>query len=165
LSPAIDRFLGFQGALRRHGIDLPESHTASVARVEELGDEAGYAVMQQLMRLNPVPDGVFCYNDLTAIGAMQAALDAGFAIPEQIAFLGFGNVRYSKYLRVPLSSIDQATSELGFKAAELALNLIREPATLPTTIKLPPKLIVRASSNVAPAPERRSTAVRSPRKR
>ena len=61
--------------------------------------------------------------------------------------------------------IDQATSELGFKAAELALNLIREPATLPTTIKLPPKLIVRASSNVAPAPERRSTAVRSPRKR
>jgi LacI family transcriptional regulator len=165
LSPAIDRFLGFQGALRRHGIDLPESHVISVARVEELGDEAGYAVMQQLLRLNPVPDAVFCYNDLTAIGAMQAALDAGFSIPDQIAFLGFGNVRYSKYLRVPLSSIEQSTSELGVKAAELALKLIREPGTLHTTIKLPPRLIVRASSLVEPAPKRRSTSLPSPRKR
>ena len=151
LSPAIDRFLGFQGALRRHGIDLPESHTASVARVEELGDEAGYAVMQQLMRLNPVPDGVFCYNDLTAIGAMQAALDAGFAIPEQIAFLGFGNVRYSKYLRVPLSSIDHGTAELGRVAGQFALELSNTPEQDPRSVLVPSTLVARESTIGAPA--------------
>ena len=55
-------------------------------------------------RVARVPDAVFCYNDLTAIGAMHATLEAGLSIPQDIAFIGCGNVRYSDYLRIPLSS-------------------------------------------------------------
>jgi LacI family transcriptional regulator len=68
--------------------------------------------MGRLLALKCRPDAVFCYNDLTAIGAMQAALDAGLRIPEDIAFIGCGNFRYADYLRVPLSSIDHRSRSM-----------------------------------------------------
>jgi LacI family transcriptional regulator len=92
---------------------------------------------------------VFCYNDLTAIGAMQATIEAGLSIPEDVAFVGCGNVRYSDSLRIPLSSIDQSTGHLGECAANLALELIRDRTQAPQHICLEPRLVVRSSS-VAP---------------
>jgi LacI family transcriptional regulator len=146
LSPAIDRLRGFRAVALQHGLDLPADFILSSSRVEESGDEAGYTLMQQLLRSRSLPDGVFCYNDITAIGAMQAALDAGLSIPGDIAFVGFGNVRYSKYLHISLSSVDQHTDRLGEAAAQLALELaVRKDDSL-KTITLEPTLIVRQST-------------------
>jgi LacI family transcriptional regulator len=146
LSPAADRLHGFRTALMDHGLRPAEELILSRTRVEESGDEAGYAMMQELLKNHPRPDGVFCYNDITAIGAMQAAIDAGFSVPEDIAFVGFGNVRYSKYLRIPLTSVEQSTTELGEAAAQLALDLVAKKLDKPMTIRLRPTLAVRASS-------------------
>ena len=49
------------------------------------GDSGGYLAMLQLLKLNPPPDGVFCYNDPVAAGAIKAVLEAGLKVPEQIA--------------------------------------------------------------------------------
>ena len=49
-------------------------------------------------------DGVFCYNDPLAIGAMNTILEAGLRIPEDIAVIGCGNLHYDGSLRVPLST-------------------------------------------------------------
>ena len=43
-------------------------------RMEESGDAVGFLAMGELLKLNPLPDAVFCYNDLTAIGAIEATL-------------------------------------------------------------------------------------------
>ena len=115
-------------------------------RVEETGEEVGYQGMRQFLRARTRPDAVFCYNDLTAIGAIQATLEAGLSIPGDIAFIGCGNVRYSDYLRVPLSSIDQSTGLLGEHAGKLTLDLVKNPATTPTQIRIKPRLVIRASS-------------------
>jgi LacI family transcriptional regulator len=81
---------------------------------------------------------------------MHATLEAGLSIPQDIAFIGCGNVRYSDYLRVPLSSVDQSTGQLGEEAGKLALALISNGTIpRPRNIRLEPKLVVRASS-VAP---------------
>ena len=62
--------------------------------------------MRKLLRASPAPDGVFCYNDPVAIGAMKAILEAGLKVPEDIAVVGAGNVHYSDVLAVPLTTID-----------------------------------------------------------
>jgi LacI family transcriptional regulator len=146
LSPAVDRMRGFRDASRRLGVYVPEKFILSSLRVEESGDDTGYAMMQRLLQSKPVPDGVFCYNDITAIGAMQATLDAGLRIPGDVAFVGFGNVRYSNYFRIPLTSIDQSTVLLGQMAAQLALDLASKKQVEPRCIRLRPKLVIRESS-------------------
>ena len=146
LATGHDRLLGYKTTLAENGIKPPDSYIVVNSQVEEMGEHAGYQAMRELLSLDPRPDAVFCYNDLIAIGAMQSALEAGLSIPEDIAFVGCGNVRYSDYLRIPLSSIDQSTSLLGEHAGNLALELIREAPGRPKSILVAPNLILRASS-------------------
>ena len=80
------------------------------------------------------------------IGAMQAIWEAGLRIPQDIAVIGCGNVRYGTFLRVPLSSIDQNSAQLGVKAAQLTLRLMESAPARPKTVVLQPKLVIRAST-------------------
>jgi LacI family transcriptional regulator len=146
LSPGIDRLRGYKAALAERDCQIPRGYLIANSRVEEAGESAGSRGMRELLQRKVRPDAVFCYNDLTAIGAMQAVLDAGLRIPEDVAFVGCGNVRYSDYLRIPLSSIDQSTGELGERAGNLALELIQNRSLAPQHICLEPRLVVRASS-------------------
>src|SRR5947208_12993219 len=92
------------------------------------------------------PDGVVCFKDAGAAGALNAILDAGLKIPEDIAVIGVGNVHYSDQLRIPLSTVDQGSALVGRNAAELLLRLIEKRGEKPRTILLPPRLIVRDST-------------------
>ncbi len=145
-SPAFDRLRGYRSVLAAHGLTLPECYVVTRERVEESGDLEGFQAMQELLALKERPDAVFCYNDLTAVGAMEATLQAGLRVPEDIAFVGCGNFRYADYLRVPLSSIDQGTAELGRIAGKLALDLSAKPEQEPKSVLVEPKLVVRRSS-------------------
>ena len=81
------------------------------------------------------------------MGAMQAAIEKGIRIPRELAFIGSGNVRYAKFLRVPLSTIAQQSEEIGDRAAALALKLIESKTHLkPATVLLTPRLVARESS-------------------
>ena len=78
---------------------------------------------------------------------MRAILDDGLRIPQDIAVVGCGNLHYSDFLRVPLTSVDQNSSEIGQLASELALALMSaKEGAKPKTKLTPPKLVVRASS-------------------
>ena len=103
-------------------------------------------MMRTLLKRKSRPNGVFCHNDVVAIGAMKATLDAGLSIPKDIAFVGFDNVKYSRYLQIPLTSVDQSTQQLGEAAARLALDLIAKRVEKPRTILLAPTLVVREST-------------------
>jgi len=155
LSPGADRLRGYKDALRANDIAVRQSYIVSNSRVEEMGEQVGHRGMRKLLQLKPRPDAVFCYNDLMAVGGIQAVLEAGLSVPRDVAFVGCGNVRYSDFLRVPLSSVDQSTAELGEQAGKLALDLIGKPASSPRHVLVEPRLVIRASS-VAPG----STATR-----
>jgi len=146
LSPAADRFRGFRFALRDHDLELREDLVLSSPNGEESGDNAGYEMMRKLLKGKSRPNGVFCHNDVVAIGAMKATLDAGLSIPKDIAFVGFDNVKYSKYLQIPLTSVDQSTDQLGQTAAQLALDLVGKRVDKAKTILLAPTLVVREST-------------------
>ncbi len=145
-SPSFDRLRGYRNALADAGLPSPDNLVVSRDRVEESGDAVGFQVMQELLKLKPRPDAVFCYNDLTALGAIDATLQAGLRVPEDIAFIGCGNLRYANYLRVPLSSIDHDTTALGQAAGQLVMELSVKPEQDPKTIMIPSKLTARESS-------------------
>ncbi len=146
VSEGEDRCRGFRNALRNENIEVDENAILSNPLISGSADTEGYAMMQTLLERRPPPNGVFCHNDVVAIGAMKATLDAGLSIPEDIAFVGFDNVRYSKYLQIPLTSMDQSTGQLGETAAKLALELIHNKSEKPQTILLTPTLVVREST-------------------
>ncbi len=143
LGIAIARLKGYRSAMERHRLSVPPSFVVE-ARYE---DSSGYNAMLHLLQVKPLPDGIFCYNDPVAIGAMKAILEAGLNIPNDIAVVGAGNVRYSDLLSVPLTTVDQGTREIGKQAAELLLNQIssKSPAKM-QTILIPPRLVVRQST-------------------
>lgn len=146
MSPSVERLRGYQETLRSHRLRSPQEYIVTREKVEESGDEAGYDAMRELLKLRNRPDAVYCYNDLTAIGAMEAARAAGLNIPGDVAFVGTGNLRYAKYLRIPLTTVDQQPEVLGARAGELALELVAKPDTPAKSVLLPPRLIVRESS-------------------
>jgi LacI family transcriptional regulator len=145
-SPAFDRVRGYRNALAAASLTVPEDFVIACERMEESGDRVGFEAMQKLLRLKRKPDAVFCYNDLTAIGAIEATLQAGLRVPQDIAFIGCGNLRYANYLRVPLSSIDHGTAELGRIAGEFALELSAKPEQEPRSVLVPSTLVAREST-------------------
>jgi LacI family transcriptional regulator len=106
----------------------------------------GEAAMDQLLKLKTRPDSVFCFNDALAVGVLNSILDSGLRIPEDIAVIGCGNLHYVDSLRVPLSSIDQNSTEIGEYSAKLILSILGEKKPRPRRIILKPRLVARASS-------------------
>jgi LacI family transcriptional regulator len=145
-SPSYDRLRGFRNAMLEHHLPVPEDYVIVCDHMEESGDKTGYEAMQKLLAMKERPDAVFCYNDLTAIGAIEATTTAGLRVPEDVAVIGCGNMPYNDYLRIPLSSIDHGTAELGRLAGELALELVAHPEQPPKSILVPPRLVARAST-------------------
>jgi LacI family transcriptional regulator len=78
---------------------------------------------------------------------MEAILDAGLRIPEDIAIIGCGNLHYDPVLRVPLSSVDQNSQGIGERTAEVLLGILgAKVRPQPRSILLEPSLAIRASS-------------------
>jgi LacI family transcriptional regulator len=135
---------GYRRALKATGLKVREDYVIESSYHDESG---GYDAMRKLLGFSPRPDAVFAASDPNAIGALQAALEAGLRLPQDIGLIGVGNHRYGRYLRVPLSTVDQQRSTIGHSAANLLLSLIEKEQFRPRSILVPPKLVIRDSSN------------------
>lgn len=146
-SPGIGRLKGYLKTLAKHKMKCLPEYIAGQERVDVHSSESGADLMKWMLRLDPRPDGVFCYNDPMAIGAIGAILDEGLRVPEDVAVIGAGNLYYDTRLRIPLSSIDQQTQQIGEQAARLTLSLMesKKPPRNKTVI-IQPQLVVRAST-------------------
>jgi LacI family transcriptional regulator len=140
---AAKRLSGYLASLKKNKLTAPKGYVVDAG----FQDHTGYLAMKQLLTAGPVPDGVFCYNDPVAIGAMKALHQARLKVPEDVAVVGAGNVHYADALAVPLTTIDQKTREIGARAAELLLGQIgskRPPR--PEKILIVPELVPRKST-------------------
>jgi LacI family transcriptional regulator len=147
VSTALGRADGFRLALRANHMASPGEYVAMREHGDDAGEASGYEAMKQLLELKARPDGVFCYNDPTAMGAMKAVLEAGLRVPEDVAIVGCGNVAYADFLKVPLTSVDQQSDAIGERTARMALGLLEGGAAVkPKTVLLEPKLVIRAST-------------------
>ena len=101
------------------------------------------------------PTAIVCYNDMLAIGAIQALRYAGWSIPVDCSVAGFDNIQLASFFDPPLTTVHQPRYEIGFQAARIMLDFLEsrdkgEPFE-PRMEVLKGELIVRESTVVVPA--------------
>ena len=141
------RFEGYRDTLIKHGLPVLDENVVQWTSVDVQGKRGGAVAMRHLLASRRRADGVFCFNDTIAVGAMNEILEAGLAIPRDIAIIGCGNSHYDDMLRVPLTSIDQNSRRIGEKTGKLLLNML-DPKSTPRVRKaiIAPELVERAST-------------------
>lgn len=143
MASSSDRLRGYRDALRSAGI--PPVSVFEVAG--SFSREGGYRGMQQLLGHDPRPTAVFAASDLTAVGALNACLDAGLRVPDDIAIVGFDDIALASDVRPPLTTMYHGQRELGREAVQLILSRLRgERGDEHTTIIVPHQLMVRGSA-------------------
>ena len=141
------RLEGYRKALEEAGRAYDERYVVARKRQDSESRLEGADAMRQLLRLDPRPDGVFCFNDPMAIGAMSVLFAEGIRIPKDIAVIGCGDLNYDELLRVPLSTLNQQTSKIGELASDLILGMVEtNQPPKPRRIVLEPTLVPRAST-------------------
>jgi DNA-binding LacI/PurR family transcriptional regulator len=154
LGPATDahgfrmRERGFFRALRDAGLELPSECLRRVPPTVA-GGQAG---MKALLARNDRPTGVFCANDLLAMGALKACHLAGVDVPREMSIVGCDDVEMARVVTPELTTVSVPARELGARAARLLLRQLDADAPmLPRASRpLPVKLVVRGTS-AAPA--------------
>lgn len=75
-------------------------------------------------RTDKVPTALLAMNDLAAIGAMRAAIEAGLKVPGDLSVIGVDDVPLASYLPITLSTIRQRYKKITGAAAELLISRI-----------------------------------------
>ena len=136
------RLAGFQAALAAAG---RPADPALIAGVDEFHRADGAAAMARLLDAGDPPDAVFCFNDLLAVGAVRTLLDRGYAVPGDVAVIGFDDIEEGRFSTPTLSTVSPGTGRI----ARVAVDLLAERLETPTTVALPPRE-VRVEHRVVP---------------
>lgn len=91
-------------------------------------------------------DALFCANDATAAGALEAIHEAGLRVPEDIAVAGFDDLDFAATLNPPLTTIRQGIEQQGTEAAHTLFQLLENPKGGARRVILPTELVVRQST-------------------
>jgi len=100
----------------------------------------------QLLALDERPTAIFAANDVSAIEVIGVARSLGLRVPEDLSVVGFDNVPESALSDPPLTTVDQFVQRMGFRAAEMLVELIADPTQAPKHVVLPTRLVVRGST-------------------
>lgn len=140
------RARGFVEACQEGGLQ-PQIQLAGILSAGQYPSEleAGYSAMQSLLR-SYSPDGVFCTNDLMALGAMRAATDQSISIPIDMALMGFDDIPLAAHSIPSLTTIAQPGSEMGTRAATLLLTQIESNQPIYENVEFTTTLVVREST-------------------
>lgn len=107
----------------------------------------GSAAMQRLLALPEPPDAVFAVNDLTALGALHAAQEAGLRVPDDLLLVGNDDIPFASVSNPGLTTVAMPKRELGQAAAALMWEQIRAHGAHETRrMMFPVGLVVRGST-------------------
>jgi GntR family transcriptional regulator of arabinose operon len=132
------RMSGFQEALRQTGSVSSTLGNVSIGDVDNL--EFVRDLVKQTERV-----GIVCANDTTAAQLMHSLSEMGYDIPKQVAVVGVDDIKYAKYLRVPLTTYRQNCQDIAKMAINLMLSRVSDPSLPPRQICLDGELITRKS--------------------
>jgi DNA-binding LacI/PurR family transcriptional regulator len=141
------RWEAVREAAQKFGIGVKE-HLVGQLEGESSSPLLGYQVTQKLLASGEPFTALFSFNDISAIGAIQALREAGRRVPEDVSVVGFDDIQSAAFQNPALTTVRQPLREMGMIAAEILLRRITAPATTPhpKEIMVEPELIVRAST-------------------
>ncbi|HVF96667.1 MAG TPA: LacI family DNA-binding transcriptional regulator [Flavisolibacter sp.] len=139
-----DRLRGYKDALS----DGKIKHKVEDVLITNLSQEAGTEVAETILKMKPLPDGIFVANDSCAVGCMLALKKKGIRIPEDIAFVGFNNDPVSTVVEPNLTTINYSGYEMGQVASRHMINHLNGTSLIDNTntIILRSELVIRQSS-------------------
>ncbi len=147
-STGIERFEGALKAFKAYGVHLFND----LIQMGDYSKESGYLAtnrfFQMGLKIRQIrPTAIFACNDDMAIGALEALLDMGLRVPEDVALVGFNNVEITSLRTIELTTIRQQKREMGRLAAERLLEKIDRNKSYdePSQVILEPKLVIRKS--------------------
>jgi LacI family transcriptional regulator len=138
---AVDRLQGYQAALVDCGLPFREELVVEGDYQQRTGYEAAKSLLENV---NP-PTAVFASNDLSAFGAMDAARECGFRIPDDISIIGFDDVPQAGLVYPKLTTVRQPLEQMGQVAVQMLLELIKDRSHPPQRVTLPTRLVIRDS--------------------
>lgn len=138
------RYRGYRDALFDNNVSFDES----LLIINDLSEQKAIDSTSQLLKLNPLPDGLFITNDFVAAVCIRTLKEHGINIPEDIAIVGFNNDAIGKLIEPQLTTIDYPGKEMGEITARNLIDHLLGISNIhnTNTIIVNSKLIVRKSS-------------------
>lgn len=138
------RYNGYRDALKDNALSFNERFLF----VGELSRDFSIATAQQIANMDPLPDGLFTINDLSAALCIQIFKEKGIRVPEDIAVVGFNNDTIGIISDPQLTTVNYPAIEMGEQAASALINYLKGDTdlTLTHTVVLDSELIIRQSS-------------------
>ncbi len=145
------RWSGILQVARELGLQVRPELTTRLDTNSWSPEDLGYLPMKEMLARTRDFTALFCFNDISAIGAIRAIQDAGLRVPEDISVIGFDDIISAAYYRPSLTTVRQPLREMGKAGAELLLDRIaHSEKPYPEEIVMQPELIVRESTGPAP---------------
>jgi LacI family transcriptional regulator len=142
------RWLGFVDGAKAQGLCTSPEHVVQLERIDgglnAIGE--GYAAAQHLLHVKEPFTALLAFNDLSAIGAINAFREAGKRVPEDISVVGFDDIQTATVFQPSLTTVRQPLTEMGTLAATEILASIENPTLEQRHIVIEPGLSVRQSS-------------------
>lgn len=135
-----ERFKGYQQALLENGFNLMPQRIVS----GNFTEKEGYQVISGFLAQEERIDAIFSANDEMAIGAIQAIREMSFKIPDDIAIVGFDDIRLASYINPPLTTIRHPKYEMGRFATNMVFQVLH--GSKAESVVLPTQLITRQST-------------------
>lgn len=136
----------FRDTLATHGYALLDTHISQ----GNYQPQTGYDAMQTLYKVAPDIQAVYCMNDMMAVGALSYLNQHGIRVPDDIAIVGYDDIRVSAFLNPPLTTVRAPEVALGESAGKLLNQLINGKTSDQTQYYLPGQLVIRQSCGYQP---------------
>jgi DNA-binding LacI/PurR family transcriptional regulator len=108
----------------------------------------GAEAARELIRSGVPFDGLFCFTDSLALGALRELAAAGVRVPDDVAVIGFDNIDESRFSVPSLTTVDAGRAEIARIAVDLLVEQINRkgPPRPPQTVKAPFRIVAREST-------------------
>ena len=136
------RSKGYRAALTSSGVPYNPQWERPCSFQVEGGRQTAMALLTE----HPELTALFCYNDLVAVGALQACVELGRSVPEDLAIVGFDDIPLAALVTPALTTCRVSRHKLGEQAMQLLLDRIDGCAGQCEEIVLKPELVIRASA-------------------
>lgn len=137
-----DRFAAYRDALAKANIP----YDASLVVEAKIDHHYNKQVVNKLLDLPKRPTAVFAFHDLIAIDVLQAILERGLRVPQDIALAGFDGLNASLRTTPTITTVQQPLREIGTLAVNALLTQIENNQHPPIQTTLPVKLVERGST-------------------
>jgi LacI family transcriptional regulator len=138
----MNRLQGYQTGLKKHGL-IPDRELIHYC---EPDTQCGFLTTSRVLKDRSDVTAILAYNDLVAVGALQACHQFNRSVPDEIAIIGFDDIPLASLVTPSLSTMRIPKQEIGATAMNTLIEIIKKESPTSPTITFKPELILRSSA-------------------